>query len=157
MIIREATISDAEVLAELTCDVQRLHAEAHPDIFKPAEVTPELIQFFRVECEDDTNTFYLLEVDQQAVGYIFAKHIIRLETPFSYAREALSIQHISVKPDFHGKGYGEALINQAIDLARSKGINKVNLATWDFNEHAQGFFKKQGFSVLNYYMSMDLD
>lgn len=157
MQIREAMSDDAETLAELSCDVQRIHAEAYPDIFKPAKVTPALIRLFSDWCEDDSHTLYLLEVDNMGVGYILVKHIVSEGGLFTHPRELLSIEHISVKPAYHGKGYGEALINQALDLARFKGIKQVVLSTWGFNTHAQGFFKKQGFSVLNYFMGMELD
>ncbi|MCB9452004.1 MAG: GNAT family N-acetyltransferase [Anaerolineaceae bacterium] len=157
MQIRQATLADAEIVGRLICDVQQLHADALPHLFKPAD-DPAL---FVADCRErilvnPDGWVFVVEDDGEAIGYVYAHVSERPENAYTYARRMIHIDQISVKPDYQGGGYGRALINAVFDLARREGVERVTLGTLGFNTQAQGFFRKMGFDVFTYQMDVYL-
>jgi diamine N-acetyltransferase len=147
MQIRKAGLNDAELLARLNEPVQRLHYEARPDIFKPPALSDEIIAWYADLLNQPENHFFIAEAEGQAVGYVGAKVVHQPATPFTVAMDGLLIDQISVNDDQRGKGYGAALMQAVVDLARAKKINRIMLGVWDFNTHAIEFYKRQGWRV----------
>jgi hypothetical protein len=54
MNVRKATASDARALSSLCQDVQDLHAQTHPDIFKMPESADFALSFFEETLADPT-------------------------------------------------------------------------------------------------------
>ncbi|MDX1991628.1 MAG: GNAT family N-acetyltransferase [bacterium] len=145
--IRKAALNDAELLARLNASVQRLHYEARPDIFKPPELNDEIIAWYAELLKQPENHFFIAEAEGRAVGYVGAKVVRQPATPFTVAMDGVLIDQISVNDDQRGKGYGAALMQAVVDLARTKKINRITLGVWDFNNHAIEFYKRQGWRV----------
>ncbi len=149
MQVRLATINDAEFISRLNADVQKLHAEALPRLFKPpsdetfpASAVIELLN-------DPDNYFFIGHVDGEAVGYIYAEIRSVPETALRYALTQVYVHHISIQPRHQHKGYGEKLIQVVKALAHDKGITTIALDVWSFNTSARAFFAEQGFTVFN--------
>lgn len=51
------------------------------------------------------------------------------------------LDHIFVRPEFIGQGFGTKLINHAKTICRQKGIPRLYLFS---DPHCQGFYEKQG-------------
>ncbi len=154
MNIRRASIDDAELIARLNEPVQRMHAEARPDFFKPYTLDDDLITFYIDLLIAPENHIFIGEVDGQAVGYVYAKLNRRPESPFTFAIDEIVIDQISVNDDQRGKGCGEKLMQAVYDLAKAEHIQRVMLMVWDFNSHAIGFYKKLGFRVYSERMEL---
>ncbi|MDQ4078907.1 MAG: GNAT family N-acetyltransferase [Chloroflexota bacterium] len=156
MTIRVATIKDAESISALNADVQQLHAEALPHIFKPP--SPDSFPPAKVVelLEDDNTRLFLAEAGEEAVGYLYAEVRLLPETAYRYALHQLHIHHISVQPRYHHQGYGEQLIEAAKQTAQREGIPMVVLEVWSFNQRARRFFAKQGFTTFNERMCLAL-
>jgi ribosomal protein S18 acetylase RimI-like enzyme len=157
MLVRHATSEDAELLARLNGPIQQLHADARLDIYKPAALTEALIEFYRQTLADSDNHVWIVEVDGEPAGYVLAQVMRRPENPFTYPLEIVRIDQLSVNPEHQGKGCGKALMKAALDLARTKGIQRVVLDVWDFNRHAIEFYERQGFRAFSYEMEMRLE
>jgi hypothetical protein len=84
MKIRQAMSKDNMLLSSLCMDVQRLHAENHPDIFKIPQNDDFASAFFEEMLADPLVTVFLAEEDGQALGYILCKLIERVENPFTF-------------------------------------------------------------------------
>ena len=156
MNIRQATPTDSFLLSSLCMDVQRLHAEHHPRIFKMPQSVDFAAAFFDEMLADPAATIYIAEEDAQALGFIFCKLIEREESPFTYPNRFLHIDQISVHPNAQGRGAGTALIDQAEKLAWELGVSKIRLDSWDFNTKAHAFFEALGFEKFNYRFWRDL-
>ena len=150
MKIRQAVSTDALLLSSLNMDVQRLHAENHPEIFKMPQSDDFAIAFFNDTLVDPMTRIYLAEEGEQALGYIVCKLIERAENPFTLAMRYLLVDQISVRPEAQGKGVGEALIEQAEILAKEWNVSRIQLDSWGFNIKAHAFFEKMGFEKFNY-------
>ncbi len=155
MNIRLATQDDVETIALLNRDVQKLHADARPHLFKqPGDLEPVKADIRDRMLMDADSRVLLAEHDGQVVGYVYVRIFRRPETAYTYAHQFLHIDQIAVKPEFQGRGYGQALIEAVFDLARNEEIERVTLDTWDFNQYAQAFFRMMGFRTFNYRMDV---
>lgn len=150
MNIRQAVSSDSLLLSSLCMDVQRLHAENHPDIFKMPESDDFAASFLEEMLADPMTRVFIAEENGEAMGYILCQLIERPESPFTYARRFLHIDHISVRPNAQRHGIGKALMNRVEELAREIGVTKIQLDSWDFNTEAHHFFERLGFKKFNY-------
>ena len=150
MSIRQALLVDSPLLSSLCMDVQRLHAENHPEIFKMPLHEDFAVAFFEEMLADPSVRVYIAEEDTRALGYIFCKLIERPENPFRFAGRYLDVDQISVRPAAQGKGVGAALIKQAELLARDWNIHSIHLNSWGFNTKAHVFFEKMGFEKFNH-------
>ena len=150
MNIRQANSSDSWLLSSLCMDVQRLHAENHPDIFKMPQNDDFAVSFFEEMLADPMTRIFIAEEYGAAIGYVFCQLIERFESPFTYARRFLHIDHISIRPNAQRHGAGTALMNQIEKLAKELNISKIQLDSWDFNTSAHSFFEGMGFQKFNY-------
>ena len=126
-------------------DVQRLHAEHHPSIFKMPESDDFAASFFKEMLADPTVTIFIAEEAGESVGYILCKLLERPETPFTFAARTLLVDAISVRPAARGQGVGAVLMRQAELLARELDVQRIQLDSWDFNLNAHAFFESVGF------------
>ncbi len=157
MKVRLATMEDAGILATLIQDVQGLHADALPDIFKkPDDVAPFQKDFEERIFTNPNARIFIAEVDGNPAGYIGAVIIRRPENAYTYAMDFIHIDQISVMPAYRKQGCGRALIQAVFDLARSEGIERITLDTWAFNTEAHQFFARMGFTAFNIRMDTRL-
>ena len=150
MHIRQADPADSFLLSSLCRDVQVLHVEQHPDIFKIPPGDDFAVSFFDEILADPTSRIFIAEEKGRAIGYIFCKLFERTESAFTYANRFLLIEQISVRPDAQRHGTGAALMNRVEELAREIGVSKIQLDSWDFNLNAHTFFERLGFKKFDF-------
>jgi len=151
MSIRQATSKDNLFLSSLSMDVQRLHAENHPDIFKMPQDDEFAVQFFDEKLADPLVRIFIAGENGHALGYVLCKLVEREENPFTFAMRYLLEDQISVRPEAQGKGIiGRALIEQAKILATEWNVFRIQLDSWGFNIKAHAFFEKMGFEKFNH-------
>lgn len=109
---------------------------------------------FRGEIQNASVSYPLVVVHRpgnEVVGYIIFWHI----------REDVQINNVAVRPDFRGKGIGEALVCHIIEKVRKNGATFVTLEVRPSNAAAVALYKKLGFEILgtrkNYYTNPDED
>ena len=155
--VRLASIEDAVLLAELVCDVQRLHAEALPEIYTPVDDLEPFVDDFRGRLlANPDGRVYIAEVDGEAVGYVYAFRSQRVATAYTWARDTLVVDQISVRPAYQGCGIGRLLMQAVYDLARELQVDKVHLKVLAFNDAAIGFYAKLGFTMFSHDMVLDI-
>jgi ribosomal protein S18 acetylase RimI-like enzyme len=157
MDVRLATIADIETIAALNVEVQNLHAEAHPHIFKSVMDGAFAIDYISEQMRMLNHYFYVVNLEGEDVGYVFGRVVRRPESAYMYAWNMIYIDQIAVKSTARGKGCGTRLIQAVRELAMEQGIETVALDTWNFNEGAQAFFAKQGFTTFNLRMWMQVE
>ncbi|MFE6767284.1 GNAT family N-acetyltransferase [Streptomyces sp. NPDC057689] len=147
MNVRAATEADLNMLSTLSMEIQRLHAENRPDLFRePDEVT--LRSFFADQLAREA---IVLVADHQGVtaGYLLAEANERPANPFRHASKSLYVHHIAVAPTAQRQGVGEQLIQAIVAIAQAESAQAVRLDSWSFNQTAHAFFEGQGFEPLN--------
>lgn len=156
--IRKAVVDDAPLLARLNRDVQQMHTDAVPEVYKrPAELDV-IAQDFREGFLLNPNALVLIiEADGQGCGYLAAVISQRPDSPYTYAQKRLHVDQIGVQPADQGKGYGRALMNAAIAYAYERGCDVITLDVAAFNSGAVAFYRRLGFEQTMIRMNLGLD
>ena len=150
MDIRQAISTDALCLSSLCMDVQRLHAEHHPDVFQMPQSEDFAVSFFEEMLLDPTVRIFIADEDGESLGYILCKLVERPVNPFTFAARSLHVDQISVRPTSRRHGVGLALMQQTEMLAKEWNIQRIQLDSWDFNLNAHAFFERMGFQKFNF-------
>lgn len=81
---------------------------------------------------------FLAVAGEEVVGYCSFSH-------YKEDTGALYIPLLNVRPDYHGKKVGKALVRRAIEETISLGWPRLDLYTWTGNTKAAPTYKKSGF------------
>jgi ribosomal protein S18 acetylase RimI-like enzyme len=143
--IRNATITDAKLLAELGArtfwetfaagntaeDMNAYLAES----FHPAQQSAEL---------SDHNTYFkIAEVDGVAVGYAMLRAGVALES--ISGENPIELVRLYVSKDSIGSGVGAALMRECLRESTAGGHKTIWLGVWEHNVRAQAFYRKWNF------------
>lgn len=139
--VRKAVPEDAELIARLNSDVQSLHRDAEPWLFKSGAAAPDT---FRAALESAQNHILIAEVDGAPVGYVFAELRTFAETPLTHSYTALHVHHISVRAAFRRSKIGRALMAEIEAIAKALNADRISADTWAFNTPARKFFERHG-------------
>jgi len=145
MNIRKAVLSDSLLLSTLCMDVQKLHADAHPEFFKIPQSADFAELFFEKMLSNDTSFIFIAEEEGKALGYVFCNLVEKPDNPFINAQRFLMIEQISVRPQAHRRGVGDSLMKQVEATASDLDVKRIELGSWDFNVGAHGFFEQMGY------------
>lgn len=150
MNIRKATGTDSLALSRLSRDVQSLHAQRHPNVFRMPDSDEFAISFFEERLADPAETIFIAEENGEMLGCILCKLIERPENPFTFASRYLLIDQISVLPAAQGRGIGASLMHRADLLADELHVQRMQLDSWDFNIKAHKFFESHGYNKFTF-------
>lgn len=140
--IRSANADEYPLVAALSGEVGAYHAQAFPQIFKPDPTSQESFREFLADPDFDV---LLLFADGEAAGLLIYEVVERPESDYFYAQRSLYVREMGVSPKHQRKGYGELLMDKAVEVARARGITRLTLRVWTFNEGAVSFYERIGF------------
>ena len=153
--IRRAKNVDIDRLNVLLYQVQQLHADGRPDIFKNGEkkyTTEELKGIIA----DDMTPIFVYEEDGTVMGYAFCIYQITLESEQLHARKVLYIDDLCVDESYRRKHIGEKLYHHVLDVAKENGCDSVTLNVWRVNPSAEKFYQRMGMEPLKTMMEQQL-
>jgi len=104
----------------------------------------EECEFFPEEEEAINKITYMVELKEEVIGKITIK----------YRGHAAFISGFGILPDFRGRGYGKATLEEALRLINKNHIYEIELDVECKNNTALNLYKVCGFeekSVMNYY------
>jgi RimJ/RimL family protein N-acetyltransferase len=147
--VRPTGPDDFESVASLGREVQRLHAERLPDLFKaPSDLTTTRAAFDEWLADPTGLALVALE-GEQVVGYLQGIVLVRDETPYRNARATFYVNQLCVARAAVPRGHGRRLLAAAAEHARQLGLGSMELDTWAFNSDARSFFEAEGFRETN--------
>ncbi len=143
--IRKAEERDIPGIVKLLYQVQDVHAQKRPDIFKlgARKYTDEQLS----KIIDTTSVFVAEENGTgRILGHAFCVLYLHTDnnTP-NYSN--LYIDDLCVDEAARGSHIGKALYDYVISCARREGCYNVTLNVWSCNENAMGFYKAMGMDV----------
>ena len=145
--IRKANTADIERINELLYQVQQLHAEGRPDIFKTGAKKYTSEELTAIIKEDRTPIF-LYEDEGLVKGYAFCIYQVTEESPQLHARKVLYIDDLCVDAPYRGQHIGRQLYEHVTDAARETGCDSVTLNVWTVNPAAERFYRNLGMAPL---------
>lgn len=101
------------------------------------------VETLQKELLNPDSFFYLAYWQTNVIGYL--KVNIGLAQTENMGEDYFEIQRIYVDRHYHGKGIGDALIQQAFYLAQTFLKKYIWLGVWEENYRAVHFYKKFGF------------
>lgn len=145
--IRRAEARDLPGIRKLLFQVNQLHADGRPDLFKSGGIKYTDDEL-RLIIADDRRPVYVYAPEGDVLGYVFCVFEETAETPSLRPVRTLYIDDLCVDEAARGQHIGRLLYDRAVQAAREGGCSRVTLHAWNFNEKAFGFYEKLGMSPL---------
>ena len=155
--IREANPEDYEGLCEVFAEVDSLHREALPQVFREPDGPARTKEYISGIIADENAALFVAQSDNQIIGLV---HILLREAPdipIMVPRRYAVIDSLAVKEGSRRSGIGRALMERAHQWARDQGAIQVELNVWEFNEGAIAFYEKLGYSTASRKMCRSLE
>ena len=147
--IRRAAKEDIHRLDELLFQVQRLHAERRPDIFKLGEGTKKYTDEELAEIlADDDRPVFVWEQEGKVKGYAFCIFQETKENGQLHARKVLYLDDLCVDAEARRQHVGADLYHYVLEFARETGCDSVTLNVWSVNGEAAAFYERMGMKPL---------
>lgn len=144
MNIRKAQAEDIGKMLDLLTQVNMVHHEARPDLFKgPAtKYTGEQLEQM-LDIEDDP-IFVAADEQNAVLGYAFCKTQQVIGSPLRTEVRTLYLDDLCVDENCRGQHVGKALYDHVIAYAGTHGYYNVTLHVWAGNDSAERFYEAQG-------------
>lgn len=143
MEIRSAAADEYPIVAALSSEVGEYHSDAFPEFFKPDATSEKSFREFLAN--PDADVLLLFADNGEAAGVLIYQVVERPESDYFYAQRSLYVSEMGVSPKHQRKGYGDMLMNRAAEVAKARGISRLTLRVWSFNEGAVLFYERNGF------------
>ena len=134
-----------DVIASLVEEVQQLHADLFPSIYKSFDYDP-IKQAMEVMLNQEHCRVFVALVQGKSVGYalVLIKEIP--ESAFHYGFRFLHIDQLAVAQQYRKSGVGSMLIRKVEVLARELGVIRIELDHLHRNTAAADFFRSKAFT-----------
>ena len=153
MVIRFAKEDELERINVLRKQVNDLHVEGKPDVFKPG-FNEELQNYVYYIFKDPEQKIVVADKDGEICGFAILHHIYKPENPFMKVRDFLDIDEFCVDEKHRREGIATAMIEFIKSFAKEQGYHRLELNMWEFNQDALAFYEAAGFTTFRRYMEM---
>lgn len=142
VIVRSPRLQDYERVSKIMDQVQQLHVEWRPDVYKPAS---PLITMDMFEAILKDENWYVAEADGVVVGVLelMKRHV---ESPAQVMKDVLFISTMAVDEKYRGKGIGHLFFEKVKRLKQEKGYDTIELQVNAKNRLAYEMYRKYGFT-----------
>ena len=152
--VRKAENRDLKEINVLRKQVNDLHVQGRPDIFKPG-FCKELQDHAEWYLTSPDNDIFVDEQDEKITGMIMVDYISKPESPYGLARNFCHIAEICVDAEYRRNGIAHKLMERVKEEAKRRGLNKIELDVWAFND-AISFYEAEGFNMFRTFLEYDL-
>jgi ribosomal protein S18 acetylase RimI-like enzyme len=149
MTIRRATAQDYEALCEIIEEVDALHREALPHIFRESGGPARDRIYMLGLLADEDHGLFVAEIEGQAAGYVHVTVRDAPPIPILVPRRVALVDNLVVKEAYRRSGLGRALMGRAERWAQARGAADVELTVYDFNEAAIAFYESLGYEAFS--------
>ena len=147
--IREATAHDIPELAALQVEINDVHVQALPHIFRTIVADAQTEAFLRPLVEDEGTHLFVAEAAGRLAGYVALRLVDAPETPIHVPRRSVSLDTVVVAHAFRRRGIGAMLVEHVHSWAKDRGVNYVDLTVFEFNDAARAFYEKLGYVTVS--------
>lgn len=140
--IRFGTAEDYDCAESLMKEVQKLHIDWRPDIYKRTDTVLSSSEFNQL-IED--KKLLVAEVDHVVVGLLtFTRRHIQSDKQVT--RDVMYISDLVVKESCRGQGIGSQLLQYMKDKAQKEHMDGLELQVNARNTQARKMYEKNGFT-----------
>ncbi|MBR2571581.1 MAG: GNAT family N-acetyltransferase [Clostridia bacterium] len=142
--IRKAQEKDIPRILELLVQVNMVHHNGRPDLFRGPATKYSEEQLRKILADPATPVFVAVNEADTADGYVFGIHRQVLNDSILTDIKTLYIDDLCVDEKCRGSHIGSALFDYAVHYAREQGCYNVTLNAWCLNPAAIRFYEKLG-------------
>jgi diamine N-acetyltransferase len=146
--VRPATAQDYEVLCDILDEVDALHRQELPHLFRKPEGPVREREYVLEQLADEDVAIFIAEVDGQPAGLV---HVVVQETPpipILVPRRWAMVDSVVVKERFRRRSIGRALMDVGQRWALSRGATEIELSVFEFNAPARAFYESLGYGTI---------
>ena len=144
MKVRRAEIKDIEKILDLLIQVDMVHHNGRPDIFKGPVTKYTGEQLEDIIKDDNRPVFVCVDDDDKVLGHAFCIHQQIQDHKHLTDIKTLYIDDICVDEAARGKGVGRMLYEYVKEYAKEKGFYNITLNVWECNPTAIKFYESMG-------------
>lgn len=156
IIVRPAGAGDLDTVVALNEVVQAFHAARNPDYFKIEPRPRDVADLLASQVRRPGHHVFLASIRERAVGYTWCELQDIDATALTHRLRRLFVHHVAVAEGARRRGVAGTLLDAVDTLARERGIGRVDLSAWSFNEPARRLFEKRGYAVSSVNLSKRL-
>ena len=140
--IREAVIDDWEQISDYMLELQNMHAEAYPEIFKYGVRRNR--DYFIKTLANQKKKIFVSEEQKIIQGYVKGKIIYTEDCEVKFSRRYGYMDSVYVAEKFRGRLIEQKLFARLFQWFRENGIPEAEGAVWEFNKKARKVFELMG-------------
>lgn len=146
VIIRRAKVEDIPGVHRLLKQVNAVHHQGRPDLFKEGEskYTDEEVQAI---FENERTPVFVAVEDDKVLGYAFTIFQQYVNHHIMTDIKTLYIDDLCVDENIRGQHVGQSLYEHVLTFAKEQGFYNITLNVWALNEGAIQFYKKCGLVI----------
>lgn len=142
--VRFASEDDLDEIIELLKEVNLVHHNLRPDLFKiGVKYTKE--DLIKILEDENKKIFVYLDDDNKVLGHAFINILEETNTNLFEIHKTVYIDDICVDEEVRGRHIGHALYDNVLNYAKSINAYNITLNVWTGNDSAYNFYEKLGF------------
>lgn len=153
--VRFAEEKDLDEINEMRKQVNDIHVEGRPDVFKAGFGT-EIRDFVKIIMNGENSDIIVAERNGMICGMVCVDYVNKPESPYSKARSFYHVQEIAVDANYRRQGVAKELLEFMIEDAKKRKLGKIELDVWEFNDSAIEFYQAVGFRPTRRWMEYEV-
>lgn len=141
-LIRNAKAEDYEAVLEIMNQVQQMHVEWRPDIYKENDCILLKEEFNQLIL---ANLMFVAENAGKIAG-VLGLQFRHIENPYQKTRNIIFIDSMAVAEEFRGKGIGHLFFEKVKQIKAEKNFDGIELQVNARNAAAYQMYKNYGFT-----------
>lgn len=142
--IRKGTESDIKGIQDLLIQIDLIHHNARPDIFKGPTFKYTEDELKGLLKNEKTPIFVCVDEDDNVIGHAFCVCEQEINHNVLTDIKTLYIDDICVDENKRGQNIGKSLYEYVLDFAKENGFYNITLNVWECNPGAIEFYKRMG-------------
>ncbi len=149
--IRSPKLQDYDRFSNIMNQVQQLHVDWRPDVYKTANplITKEMFEEIL-----ESENWYVAETNGIVVGVLelIKRHV---ESPSQVTKNILFISSMAVDKEYRGKGIGHQFFEKVKQIKEENGYDTIELQVNAKNQMAYEMYKNYGFTEKSINMELN--
>ncbi len=154
--IRLASPADIDGLRSLFMDADSLHGDALPDVFQSIDGPTRSDAFLSGILSDLDGAVLVAEGERELVGMLYVSVRNIPEGLPLRPRRYGHVDTVSVRRDNLRRGIGRSLMAEAERWAAERGLERIELTVYEFNQGAIAFYDQLGYATVRRSMAKTL-
>lgn len=148
LIIRTACDKDVSGIIKLLYQVNQVHADGRPDLFKSGGIKYTEESLVKKLDKADEIIFVAVDATDKVLGYTFCVFEETKENTSVYYKKTLYIDDLCVDENARRLGIGNKLYEYTKAYAKNNNFDRITLHVWECNPNAKIFYESIGMKVM---------